>query len=311
VRPDPYIIHDLSNSYIGLAAHHVLRNEPVKATKAMAEALELLRKAINLDPEQAFLTRHLPNVLAEVANLNARMGKLADADAAYEEAVELVRVSVRKDPKLANLRFDLSAILHNQAKFLLHYLDRPLTAELQYRKAEQLQEELVDSYPHVRMYRRDLANTRLQLAESLLRQGKRLPALSTFHKALRSWEAYAKDYPKWPENRFQILGCKAMIALLRNQRDEVLRLANEMTKGDKPKERSGYEAAVIMIQLAERTEDKAEREKVLSQAVSFLRLSLKDGDESLANLRLDPQLKLLYDRDDFKKLSEQSAPKEK
>jgi tetratricopeptide (TPR) repeat protein len=310
LHPDPYILHDLSNSYTELAARHVLKEEPVKATRAMAEALDLLRKGLKVNPEQSFLLRHQAEVLAEVASLNARMGKLAEADAAYEEALEVVRTLVRRDPKLPMSRFQLAGILHNQGKFLDLYLDRPLTAELQFRKAEQLLEELVDSAPRVRLYRRDLANTRALLAEALLRQGKRLPALSAFQKALKSWESYAKDYPKWSENRFQILSCKALIALLRNQRDEVLRLADEMTKADRPKERSGYEAAVVLIRLAERTDDKAEREKVLAQAVQYLQQTLKDRDVSPANLRLDPQFKLLHDRDDFKKLTA-SVPKDK
>ncbi|MFQ3593533.1 MAG: hypothetical protein SNJ82_10170, partial [Gemmataceae bacterium] len=311
LQPDPYIIHDLSNSYMELAARHVLKDEPVQATKAIAESLALIRRALKANPDQAFLKRHYSELLGTVAGLYARMGKLADADVAYEEALEIVRELVRQDPKLAMSRFDLAATLHNQAKFLLLYLDRPLTAELQYRKAEKLLDELVDSAPRIRMYRRDLANTHVHLAETLMRQGKRLAALSAFQKALKSWEAYAKDYPRWRENHFQILTCKAMVALLRNRRDEVLRLASEMTKRDNPRERSGYEAAVVLMHLAGRTEDKAEREKILAQAVTYIELSVKDRDESPSILRRDPQLKLLHDRDDFKKLLDKVTPKEK
>jgi len=302
INPSANLIHDLANSYIDLAGHHVLGDEPAKATQAITQALELLRSGLKAEPNGAFLGRHYAEVLSLAASLYARMGKLAEADAAYEEALELTRSRLRQDPKQAISRYDLSAILHNHAKFLLLYLDRPLTAELQYRKAEQLLEELVESYPRVRHYRRDLANTRVHLAETLLQQEKRLPALSAFQRAYKSWQAFAKDYPNWQENGFQMLSCRAMIALLQNRRDEVIRLAAEMTQGEDPRKRSGYEAAVVLIQLAQRSEDKVEREKLLAQAVNYLQQSLKDRDESKANLRRDPQLKLLYERKDFQDL---------
>ena len=148
-RLDLNAIRSLAASHNNLAAIYA-ESKPQRAIESYREALELLKRASEIDPNEPEHQEAVALAYNNLGVVHAQGGNTNEAERCYNRAIELQSRLVKAAPALKTYRRDL-AFSHNNLGMLYSKLRRPGDAEKSYRDAL----ELVDML--ARQHTRDLA----------------------------------------------------------------------------------------------------------------------------------------------------------
>jgi tetratricopeptide (TPR) repeat protein len=253
------------------------------------------------------------------------VGKREEAGDAYREAIRIYKALADSDPARPNFRRDL-AESHLRMGLLLAALGRREEAGDAFREAIQLQQALVKAHPKVPRYRHDLADSRHNLGVLFLALGKRAEAEAALREAARLYTALARAHPDVAEYRRDLARSQKALNLLgprgadRNP-ERVARALALARSGDHAQAAAAaedlvkgttsnalfYGAARTLAVCAAAVKDDAKlRERYAARAVALLAELHEEGYfasvQNAARLKEDPDLALLRQRDDFRKL---------
>jgi tetratricopeptide (TPR) repeat protein len=124
---------------------------------------------------------------------------------------------------------------------LLRRLNKPIAAEAAYRDALKIQARLMDGYPSVPEYRRDLANGHLNLGNLLTDLGKRSEAESAFLEAVKIQTQLVEKFPAVADYHHELAGCLVNLARLVRSGKEPAR-ARELLEQAAPHHRAALKA---------------------------------------------------------------------
>jgi serine/threonine-protein kinase len=129
-----------------------------------------------------------------IANLRAKLGQLADAEATYRRGTELYEELAADFPGVPLHRQCLAGI-HNSLATLLKDAGRPGEAEAAYRRALTIGEQLAADFPGVADYRHNLAGGYSNLGALLEGTGQPKQAETAFRDALAVQARLVADFP--------------------------------------------------------------------------------------------------------------------
>jgi tetratricopeptide (TPR) repeat protein len=175
-------------------------------------------------------------------------------------------------------------------------------------------ERMVREHPRVVQYQKELATGQLRLAEALRQVGKPDDAALVIQKAIDLNEKMLKENPNDPDNRessLQLLAFQGDLALDRKRPAEAMKFYRNLVKARDVKERTvdqHYDLACARAKLAaggsvsgsgmSAAEVKAEADK----AMAALNHAVAAGYHDVDNMRKDPDLEGVRNREDFKQL---------
>jgi serine/threonine-protein kinase len=196
-----------------LAAVHRARATIAEDERRRSEAIEELRSALvllarlratQLEP-RALRDRLLQeaNAQSELAFQLSFAGRFAEARNSFRLARTTLNSLLAAEPKNEPFRSQLSALEHNEATLKILQGDRPAAVD-HLSRAMRLQEELRRSAPDEVHYRRDQANSSIQLAYSLGLLGRLTEATEAGRRAIATFEQLVADYPSVPDYRYRL-----------------------------------------------------------------------------------------------------------
>jgi tetratricopeptide (TPR) repeat protein len=201
----------LADSYICLAQAYLYTDRQNDAVEpAYRQAIALREGLAHSQPNDPQGQKDLAQAYSSLAHLLGVTRRRSDLDALYGKAVPLQERLVREYPHVAEYRFDLAFSYNHWGN---HYRDLSYTpkakevrrkAEDCYRKAIALRQGLVDEYPGIPDYRRDLAITCLNQAFLHRRFGEWTKAETYYQQALPLLERLAREHPDVPGYRMAL-----------------------------------------------------------------------------------------------------------
>ncbi len=180
--------------------------EPAAARKSLSRAIALL-EAIVVDKPADRATRH---ALAMAFNNRSFMEQEHDwaaAENSCRAAVDLLTQIVQESPadESATARSDLALSCNNLAAILGHR-SKDADAIAAFRRAVELQEQLVRQAPGVLQYRSDLAITWNNLAQALARENNTSEAERAYERAEELFAELVADFPRDIRYRSSLAG---------------------------------------------------------------------------------------------------------
>ena len=293
------------------AAHHNLGMALVSAFPESARE-EFHRSILTLEP----LTRLEPtniNYLHDLANSHMWLGdtervlrRFDESASEFTRARDLYEKAALVRPEDPGARYKLAACEHNCASTFAE-AGRLDLAEERYRRSQQLLNVLAAQYPQSIQYRRDLANSTLELGHCLLARRDRSGGNAELTRALEHWDALlarSRENPGFVEGRGRAL-------VLLGRFDEGTHTAGTLAALSADSGRNLYQAACLLAfnlprpgpDLFAAARTPAERATGLAErAFGFLTRSLGIGYGNLKLLETDGDLDALRSRAEYGRL---------
>jgi WD40 repeat protein/tetratricopeptide (TPR) repeat protein len=248
--------------------------------------------------------------LVQMGSVLSGLDRAAEAEAAFEEALQ----EARRPLSAGSASPDQRRLLADaETAFGLHLLragQRPRAAELAFRRALPLREQLVKELPESEAVRGDLAEIRQKLAAALLVEKNNKEAVPLLEKAGADWQALAERHPDAVAYRASRLRVQADLARAGGKPEEAARLAEQFATLTGADGDALADAAAILALCAAGATDEAARAHA-GRAVQVLQELVKKSphDFRLADrLRHDPDFQSLRQRPEFQKLRDQMLP---
>jgi serine/threonine-protein kinase len=210
---DPAALADLGMAYGGLAQITADVEGPAKAVELNGKAQDILRRLAAAHPGEP---RH-GEVLAKSdfvqGVIEQKLGRPAEAEAAYKRALAAREALARQRPADADLAADLAAT-HNALGVLYYAAGRMRDAGDAFGLSLAAFEGPARAHPGVARYRHGVASQQFNLALVLRETGRSHEAKEAFEAVLKLREAIARDFPKELEVRRNLVFSHAELALL-------------------------------------------------------------------------------------------------
>jgi tetratricopeptide (TPR) repeat protein/tRNA A-37 threonylcarbamoyl transferase component Bud32 len=178
------------------------RHQFAQAEQAQRRALAVLGQLIADLPQQPQYRQEQARCLGNLGELLAKTGRLADAAKALESSRDTLQQLAAKNPTVTDYRVELAASSDRLGN--LWRDSQPRKAEVAYRRALGLREELVADFPTVPAYRQALASSHNNLAIALQAAGKQPAADQAYRDALAVQEKLVADFPRIPAFRREL-----------------------------------------------------------------------------------------------------------
>jgi serine/threonine protein kinase/tetratricopeptide (TPR) repeat protein len=247
-----------------------------------------------------------------VGDIQSRLGKHADAEAAYNQAVHLQAALAAALPATPAYRRELAASLYNLGALLMNR-GRRAEAEEAYRRALPVREQLAADFPTEPLYRWDLAKSHNNLGLLLEQTSRPKEAEQAYHRAIALQEKLIDEVPAAPGYRQELAKSYNNLAVLLTTLDrlpeaerayhQALAVQEELaaTFAARPEHRHELAATrnnlALLLWCTGRLPDAeqalrqaaAVREKLAEEfpAVTDYRVNLAGGHLNLANVLLD------------------------
>jgi serine/threonine-protein kinase len=262
----------------------------------------------------------VPRYQQALARSHLNLGILLQVIGRVTEAEEMYRKAQRILQKLADKYHDVPdyrsvlALSHNNLGILLQHADRPEEAAQEFRRTSALCRELVQEFPDNADYHNALANALEALAELAQARKDFAEARRLLEEALPHNRAALQANPRHPnyrENLRETLQTLAEVLLAQGEHAEAVAAADQLAQKPFESAKDRYRAACVLagcVPLAAKDGKLpgARRQELAREyadrAMTVLRQAVTDGYKDAAQLRKEPALDQLRDRDDFKKL---------
>jgi serine/threonine protein kinase/tetratricopeptide (TPR) repeat protein len=155
-----------------------------------------------------------------VGDIQSRLGKHADAEAAYNQAVRLQAALVAALPATPDYRRELAAGLYNLGALLMDR-GRRTEAKEAYRRALRVREQLATDFPTEPLYRWDLAKSHNNLGLLLEQTSRPQDAEQAYHQAIALQEKLIAEVPAGPGYRQELAKSYNNLAVLLTTRDRL------------------------------------------------------------------------------------------
>ena len=255
----------------GLVSCGYLLQRTGRAAESMplfTEARDLYERLILDYPDVADYRDRLSAVFKNIAFLHEKSGRIDEAFKAAEKSRNLLEGVVRDHPEDLGFGYSLAWTMHWIGTLYHNRTNRHTEAIPYYRRAIDLLERLMRENPEVRFYPAILAGTYCYLGQVLREAGNVPEASDLTRKALVLFERIDKEGLASPYD----------LACLRSLSSDLVRSTG---KDSSATERS---------------------RNLADQAMKSLRQAVDGGYRDLAWIDIDPDLKPLRSRDDFKAL---------
>jgi len=304
------------------------------------QARDVQQKLVDQYPGVPDYQRILAGTHNNLAMVLAGLGKLGEARNEYERARDLQQKLVAQLPAIPDHQQEL-ARTHNNLGNQLAELGKPDEARSEYEQSRELQQKLATQFPGVPGYRVDLGNAYSNFGFFILRQGKPAEALQWFAKAITTLTAVHDQEPRDPtartflRNSYQnraialdqlhrhaeaikdwdmaiMFSSKSEQVELRTARacsrakagqvaEAIAEVADLISSGGE--NHGWYDFACVYAVASGKSPDK--KQQYADRAMELLRKAVQAGFKDGPHMAKDPDLDLLRNREDFKKLLEE------
>jgi eukaryotic-like serine/threonine-protein kinase len=194
-----------------------LRHEQKRGPEAEAEYREALRiwdRLVGDFPDVPGHRSCLAWVHNNLANVLSEMRRLEEAEAENQAALKIARQLTTKVPDVLRYRRDLAAMLLNVGAFLVDQMTPPRfrEAEVVYREARTMLQQLTADYPRVPTHQDWLARVTMNLASLRAREGGRFrEAEEAYCEARTILERLATDDPSDRNHQHALALCTSAL----------------------------------------------------------------------------------------------------
>ena len=303
-------------------AHHYLALAAVKL--GLEEAERHLRRAIELrealaggNPEGPAYGTDLSVSLSNLAELQQRAGKNAEALVSVRRARALQKDLVRRWPDDAELRFRLSITTRGSAVVLNALGDREESEHL-YRESLAIIERVVAENPAVTQYRRVLATSYAELGQVLIDRDALAEGLECFGRAREQAEVVQRAIPDAINNLITLASIHRGIGKALGKQGKPTAGLESLHRAVEILERiarqdslAAYDLACTLAVCSELSAALPQgadgggpgvARRYAGQSVAELRRAIAAGWKNAEWMERDPELRVLHDRDDFREV---------
>jgi tetratricopeptide (TPR) repeat protein len=303
----------IASCYVELGG--LLRNgsQPKEVEEAYQKAIELLKHLTKEAPSRTDFRQQLSTSYHDLGILLYDTRRPKEAEEAYRAALEIRKQLVKDFPDRAGYRRDLT-LTHNNLGNVMYTTGRLKEAEAEYRAALPLQEKLVAESPTDPVYQNGLAGTLVNLGMVHRDRREYVAAVQFLEKGRPHHQAALEANPKdhtyrlfYRNNVWTLADC----CLGLGDHVRLATTAQELARFRYDPASDTYRAGCFLSRCASLAGkdpqlDEAKRkefaQRYADQAVALLRRAVARGYKNVAQMRGDPELKPLRDREDFQKL---------
>lgn len=305
---------DLANGQTDVAALLFQLGKSQEALRECEKAQATRQKLADAEPANIEFRRELATHHGAIGFLLSEIGKPEEALAAYDKAQALRQKLADADPTNTSMQSDLAAG-YNGIGALFKDAGKPKEALAAYEQAQAIRQKLADAHPTIPAYQNELAGSLNDVADALRDLGKFDDARAVHNRAIALREKLVKDSPTVLRYRFQLAyGLKRLVLTERADGKNAAAVA------------AGKRARALYEELPPRSTEELialagclallgdqagkpgsgltveEGRTATDKAGELLRQAIAAGYGNTAQLRKDPCLEPLRQRDDFKKL---------
>ncbi|MEO1618971.1 MAG: protein kinase [Planctomycetota bacterium] len=230
-----------------------------------------------------------------LAYIRLRLGKTAEALPLYESAIESRKEIFDRRPKMLIMKIELAGHLKMYGKSLV-WLRRLPEASPVLREALKLAEEVVDADPEKPANRRALADT-LYFLGALKRHEKRPDESLSFFERSRLIREELYENSDDEKNAIALMLAEAAVG----NADEAKKLSEQLAEAAENNAELHLERARALAAIAEQAPE-AQREKLQTQALEALALSLDQGFADPFRLKVEWEFEALQANEKFKEI---------
>jgi serine/threonine protein kinase/Flp pilus assembly protein TadD len=337
----PEYRQDLAGSHINLGALLAGMGKRTEAEAAYGRALAVQEKLAADLPDVPEYRQKLAVSHNGLGALLAGVGKRTEAETAYRKALAIREKLVAEFAAVPQYRQDL-AITYSNLGILLEDLGKRKEAEAAYRSEQVILEKLAADFPAVPRYRIDLGGSQCNLASLLRESNQLEQALPSYAKAiatledvlrqakvdvraqgllrdahwgraqaLDSLERHTEAATHWDKavelspitQRASMRLHRATSRVRTGLVDEGIQEAEELAKISHPV--ILYNATCVLALAADRKDETGaslSKEECAKRAIALLQQAVDKGYKDAEHMKNDHGLKVLREREDFKKL---------
>jgi eukaryotic-like serine/threonine-protein kinase len=288
-----------------------------KLPEAEAEfdmALAIVKRLVDANPADTRLRLNLANTYASLGELLSKAGRPAEAEAAFRSSQGACQTVVADRPNDTRTLLELGSI-RRLIGWHLRESCRPNEAEVEYRAALASWEKLADrDDPKSSGINNSLTSAYIELGDLLFSLGRAAEARDVFDRAISSYEASLREFPKSEWFHYRLAFSLRRRGLARGAMADPAGAAADARRASKLSDGLGsgpnylVEAACCHATLARLAGTAGSVLSAASgtveadQAMDRLREAFGDGYRDHGALRTEVALDALRDREDFKLL---------
>jgi tetratricopeptide (TPR) repeat protein len=335
----------MTHHNLGLLLEYLGQSQ--EARKEYETARDLLKKLADASADVPDYRWRLGQIHNSLGVLLAKSGQPEAARAAYETARDLIRKLTDALPDEPQLQETLGQV-HNNLAMTLDDLGQHKAARAEHETARDVREKLITAFPSVVQYKIELGGTYCNLGNLFRDHDQPTDSLPWYDRAIRTltpiyekdrrdvmakeflrnsyWgraivcgqlKKHAEAVKDWdkivelspaPEQP-SLRASRAIACLEAGQVADAVAEVAELTKGSKWSADQWYNFACVYALASGEIPDK--KQEYADRAMELLSQAVKAGLRDAAHMAKDPDLELLREREDFKKLSAELEARQK
>ncbi len=294
---------DLSASYMNMGNVLSDLGRRADALASLRRALPIRERLARDNPAAHQFQSGLAACLDNIGGLLFAMGRRTEAMTAHQRALEIFERLARDHPTVTRFQDDLAICFMNLGK-LFHFTGQPGEALQSFSRSREIYEQLVRDHPTLANYHSSLGGALNNLAMLEMGQGRYPEVRRLLDRAVAQQRAALAALPRHPVYRQFLRNHLSLLAAAHralNQPVEAAQAAREWAELARGNPADLYNAAcslALNVPLAQAEQSQARA----AEAVQILNQAVAAGWKDAARTSRDPDLAVLHDRSDFRRL---------